>query len=360
MAPSSSRALEQATSTSSECSLESTSAKIGIRIHPPENSFSQKNVKVTTNIHRLIGEHPDAWLGDINPKYWALATHESLYNLLFNATSHMNDPTQRKQKFGEIKDYLTKCAHPYFPPLHKGPMDKSTVKKSDISGTESSSTSSQRLQPKPVTRKRPAAEPLLQTPRKQPCHQLMAVSAKTDDGTQGPLTDRSLSSELKQYNNGMTDNFKIMTNELQTLTSTNDANLAHEQLNSDRLKAESVTSAVLKEKRHELDAAQAHLEQLIKKNEKTQAAISVATEKVERLKAQVVELTEYTVFIRYISRLCEAGPKGLKRVVDALSEQGLEFEMLIGEGVSGGQVSADKCKWKPTRGAGFRAIGHGK
>ncbi|KAH7147685.1 hypothetical protein DER46DRAFT_671463 [Fusarium sp. MPI-SDFR-AT-0072] len=204
-------------------------------------------------------------------------------------------------------------------------MDKSTVKESDISGTESSSTSSQRLQPKPVTRKRPAAEPLLQTPRKQPCHQLMAVSAMTDDGTQCPLTDRSLSSELKQYND-----------------------------------AESVTSAVLKEKGHELDAAQAHLEQLIKKNEKTQAAISVATEKVERLKTQVVELTEYTVFIRYMSRLCEAGPKGLKRVVDALSEQGLEFEMLIGEGVSGGQVSADKCKWKPTRGAGFRAIGHGK
>ncbi|KAG7406391.1 hypothetical protein Forpe1208_v014041 [Fusarium oxysporum f. sp. rapae] len=117
-------------------------------------------------------------------------------------------------------------------------MDKSTVKKSDISGTESSSTSSQRLQPKPVTRKRPAAEPLLQTPRKQPCHQLMAVSAKTDDGTQCPLTDRSLSSELKQYNDGMTDNFKIMTNELQTLASTNDANLAHEQLHSDRLKGQ--------------------------------------------------------------------------------------------------------------------------
>ncbi|KAF4961229.1 hypothetical protein FGADI_466 [Fusarium gaditjirri] len=386
--PSSSQALEQATTTSSEYRLESTSAKIRIRILPPEKSFSQKHVKIATKIHRLVGEYPDAWLGGISPKYWALTTLESLYDLLFKATSHTEDPAWRKRKFGEIKDHLTKCAHQYFPPINKGSMAKSIAKESGISGAELSSTSSQRPRSKPVTRKRPAAEPLLQAPRKQPCHQLMAVSALTDNDTQCPLTDRSLSSELKQYNDGMTDNFKIMTNKLQTLASTNDAKLAHEQLDLDRLKGqmrdvitatgprselgetaerqnryrspESVTSAVLKEKEHELNAAQAHLGQLIKKNEKTRAASSVATEKVERLKAQVIELTEYTVFIRYMNRLFEVGPKGMKRVVDALSEQGLEFEMLIGEGVSRGQVSADKSKQKPTRGAGSRVSGHGK
>jgi hypothetical protein len=40
--------------------------------------------------------------------------------------------------------------------------------------------------------------------------------------------------------------------------------------------------------------------------------------------------------------LCDAGPKGLERVVDALSEQGLEFKTLIYEHVSDGQASVDK------------------
>ncbi|TVY60263.1 hypothetical protein Focb16_v003660 [Fusarium oxysporum f. sp. cubense] len=274
----------------------------------------------------------------------------------------MHDPAQRKQKFDEIKHHLTgrartgagptvgipslrpehvKRAHYYFPPAHKGHANKSTVEESGNSGAESSAPSSQGLRPNPMTRKRPAAEPLLQASSKQPRHQQMAASDITGDSTQCHPTKHSLSSEFDQYHDRVAGSYQKMIHTLHTLASiTKDSNLEGAG--------------------QELDAAQAYLHQLTKKNEKTQAAISIATEKVERLKAQLGEYTEYTVFIGHMSRLCEAGPKGLKRVVDALSERGAEFEMLIGEGISGGQVSADRWKWKPTRDAGFRASGHGK
>ncbi|EXK28836.1 hypothetical protein FOMG_14727 [Fusarium oxysporum f. sp. melonis 26406] len=324
----------------------------------------------------------------------------------------MHDPAQRKQKFDEIKHHLTgrartgagptvgipslrpehvKRAHYYFPPAHKGHANKSTVEESGNSGAESSAPSSQGLRPNPMTRKRPAAEPLLQASSKQPRHQQMAASDITGDSTQCHPTKHSLSSEFDQYHDRVAGSYQKMIHTLHTLASITKDRLVGEQVDLDSLKSqmrdvtvitesvtklkdsistikadmaahasELITSSNLEGAGQELDAAQAYLHQLTKKNEKTQAAISIATEKVERLKAQLGEYTEYIVFIGHMSRLCEAGPKGLKRVVDALSERGAEFEMLIGEGISGGQVSADRWKWKPTRDAGFRASGHGK
>ncbi|CCT75718.1 uncharacterized protein FFB20_00966 [Fusarium fujikuroi] len=85
-------------------------------------------------------------------------------------------------------------------------------------------------------------------------------------------------------------------------------------------KAKSNTSATLEEKSQELDE------------------MDITDEKVEHVPAQY---DEYLVFIEYMALLCDVGPKGLERMVDALSEQGLDFETLVYELVGDGQSSAD-------------------
>ncbi|QGI70978.1 hypothetical protein CEK26_003312 [Fusarium fujikuroi] len=56
--------------------------------------------------------------------------------------------------------------------------------------------------------------------------------------------------------------------------------------------------------------------------------MDITDEKVEHVPAQY---DEYLVFIEYMALLCDVGPKGLERMVDALSEQGLDFETLVYE-----------------------------
>ncbi|RBR04716.1 hypothetical protein FVER53590_30318 [Fusarium verticillioides] len=82
----------------------------GIRIHPWETVRSKKIAKAVANIYHLLGEYVNLWLDDINPEYWTLGALESLHDLLFHATRHIDDPNQRKEKFGDIKIYLVTCA----------------------------------------------------------------------------------------------------------------------------------------------------------------------------------------------------------------------------------------------------------
>lgn len=103
-------------------------------------------------------------------------------------------------------------------------------------------------------------------------------------------------------------------------------------------KAKSNTSSILEEKSQELGAIQARLSRLIEEVEEAQASMDITDEKVERVPAQY---DEYRVFIEYMAQLCDVGPKGLERVVDAVSELGIEFETLIYEHVGDGQSSVD-------------------
>ncbi|TXB97300.1 hypothetical protein FocTR4_00011368 [Fusarium oxysporum f. sp. cubense] len=229
-------------------------------------------------------------ISQLGTEYWTLGTLESLYNLLSDTTRDMHDPNQRREKFGQIKVYLAKCAvvdawrgmkptlYPKrlqdaqlcFSPATKDPTDENTVVESEKSEAEPSIPSPERPQPNPVTRKHPATESLPEAFPQQPRQQQIAVSAMAGDNTE------------------------------------------------------------------------AHLGKLIKELEETQASIYITDEKVERVAAQQDEFDEYRVFIGHMILLCDAGPKGLERVVDALSEQGLEFKTLIYEHVSDGQASFDK------------------
>lgn len=103
-------------------------------------------------------------------------------------------------------------------------------------------------------------------------------------------------------------------------------------------KAKSNTSATLEERSQELEEVQARLGRLVEEVEEAQASMDITDEKVEHVPAQY---DEYRVFIEYIALICDVGPKGLERVVDALSEQGLEFETLIYKHVGDGQSSVD-------------------
>ncbi|RKK73390.1 hypothetical protein BFJ69_g9393 [Fusarium oxysporum] len=257
--PSSSRALERATSTSSECSPESIFANTGILIHPWETTFCKKHAKVATKTYRLIGEYVNIWLGDINPEYWTLGTLESLYNLLSDTTRDMHDPDQRREKFGQIKVYLAKCAvvdawrgmkptlYPKrlqdaqlcFSPVTKDPTDENTVVESEKSEAEPSIPSPERPQPNPVTRKHPATESLPEAFSKQPRQQQIAVSAMAGDNTEFLSTDCDLIFELKQYQDGAMDNFLKLLDKLLTLASTTVARLACErEVASDRVKSQ--------------------------------------------------------------------------------------------------------------------------
>ncbi|KAL7756604.1 hypothetical protein ACKLNR_013620 [Fusarium oxysporum f. sp. zingiberi] len=256
---SSSRAPKRATSTSSQCSPESTSANNGILKIFLSKSDVKKYGLLTSKFHRLVGQYPGAWLRGVNAESWVLDTLESLYNLVFNATCNMHDPAQRKQKFDEIKHHLTgrartgagptvgipslrpehvKRAHYYFPPAHKGHANKSTVEESGNSGAESSAPSSQGLRPNPTTRKRPAAEPLLQASSKQPRHQQMAASDITGDSTQCHPTKHSLSSEFDQYHDRVAGSYQKMIHTLHTLASITKDRLVGEQVDLDRLKSQ--------------------------------------------------------------------------------------------------------------------------
>lgn len=101
-------------------------------------------------------------------------------------------------------------------------------------------------------------------------------------------------------------------------------------------KAKSNTSATLEEKSQELEEVQARLGRLIEEVEEAQASMDITDEKIEHVTAQY---DEYRVFIKYMALIFDTGPKGLERVVDALSEQGLKFETLIYEHVGDGQSS---------------------
>ncbi|KAG5749670.1 hypothetical protein H9Q72_000601 [Fusarium xylarioides] len=92
-------------STKFECSPKAIFADTGIRIQPWEGACAKEFSKLAIKIYRLLGEYVNLWLGDINPKYWTFGTLENLYNLPVNATRHIYDPNQRKDKFGDIKIY---------------------------------------------------------------------------------------------------------------------------------------------------------------------------------------------------------------------------------------------------------------
>ncbi|KAM0083952.1 hypothetical protein ACKRZS_003848 [Fusarium odoratissimum] len=272
-------------------------------------------------------------ISQLGTEYWTLGTLESLYNLLSDTTRDMHDPNQRREKFGQIKVYLAKCAvvdawrgmkptlYPKrlqdaqlcFSPATKDPTDENTVVESEKSEAEPSIPSPERPQPNPVTRKHPATESLPEAFPKQPRQQQIAVSAMAGDNTERAKTFIEAASP------------EVWSTVLRV----------HEN-------AKSNTSAALEEKCHELEVVQAHLGKLIKELEETQASIYITDEKVERVAAQQDEFDEYRVFIGHMILLCDAGPKGLERVVDALSEQGLEFKTLIYEHVSDGQASFDK------------------
>ncbi|EMT68983.1 hypothetical protein FOC4_g10005080 [Fusarium odoratissimum] len=265
----------------------------------------------------------------------------------------MHDPNQRREKFGQIKVYLAKCAvvdawrgmkptlYPKrlqdaqlcFSPATKDPTDENTVVESEKSEAEPSIPSPERPQPNPVTRKHPATESLPEAFPQQPRQQQIAVSAMAGDNTE------VLQLPIQTYN---TD-FHSSSQRRRAKTFIEAASpevwstvlRVHEN-------AKSNTSAALEEKCHELEVVQAHLGKLIKELEETQASIYITDEKVERVAAQQDEFDEYRVFIGHMILLCDAGPKGLERVVDALSEQGLEFKTLIYEHVSDGQASFDK------------------
>ncbi|KAF5635979.1 hypothetical protein F52700_5293 [Fusarium sp. NRRL 52700] len=182
----SSRALEQATSTDVQCS--SIFADTGIRIHPWESAYIKNFAKLATKVYRLVGEYLDIWLGDISPEYWTLGTLSSLYDLLFNATRHIDDPDKRQEKLGDIKLYLVTCAfadawrglrptlYPrrlrdaslFFSISQKDFANGSIVDDNDASETEPSITSPERSQTNPVTRKHPATESLDEPFPKQP------------------------------------------------------------------------------------------------------------------------------------------------------------------------------------------------
>ncbi|KAF5564706.1 hypothetical protein FPHYL_4563 [Fusarium phyllophilum] len=324
----------------------------GIRIHPWETVLSEKIAKVAAKIYRLLGEYVNIWLGDINPQYWTLGTLESLYDLLFHATRHMNDPNQRKEKFGDIKIYLVTCAfadawrgmkpivYPrhlqdaqlFFSTARRDLMDETRVDESDRSETEPSLPTPERPRTNPVTRKHPAAESLHAAFPKQPRRLDIAVSAMAGDNTESLSTDCDLISEVKRYQDGATDSFLEITKVLV-------ANQEILQRTSHFIEAVSpeVWSAV--SWNHEIgkSSTRAALEE---KCQKLEAARVRLVKLVEELKED--EFGEYIDFIGHMAMLCEAGSKGLMRVVDALSEQGLEFETLIDEHGSDGQASAEK------------------
>ncbi|KAI1046105.1 hypothetical protein LB505_013310 [Fusarium chuoi] len=275
---------------------------------------------------------------------------------------------------------------------HQGPTDETTADKSVSSETNPSIPTPERPRTNSVTRKHPATESFLETSPKQPRRQEIAVSF--------PSTDYDLIPELKRHQDGAKDSFLKMLYKLPILSSTAVDELERErEITSDRIrslnddmakakesltklkdsvstlaadmeahaanekelqsakdaieaagsevwstvwriheKAKSNTSSILEEKSQELGAIQARLSRLIEEVEEAQASMDITDEKVERVPAQY---DEYRVFIEYMAQLCDVGPKGLERVVDAVSELGIEFETLIYEHVGDGQSSVD-------------------
>ncbi|KAF5644407.1 hypothetical protein F25303_6005 [Fusarium sp. NRRL 25303] len=281
---------------------------------------------------------------------------------------------------------------------HQGPTDANTADESDNSEADPSIPTPERPRTNSVTRKHLATEDSLETSPKQPRRQEIAVSVTTGDNTELRSTDCDLIPELKQHQDGAKDSLIKMLHKLPILSSTAFDKLERErEITSDRIrslnddvanakesltklkdsvstlmadmeahaanekelqsaknvvvaagsgvwstvwrvheKAKSNTSATLEEKSRELEEVQARLGRLIEEVEEAQASMDITDEKVERVPAQY---DEYRVFVEYMALLCDAGPKGLERVVGTLSEQGLEFETLIYEHVGDGQTS---------------------
>ncbi|RKL25322.1 hypothetical protein BFJ72_g14002 [Fusarium proliferatum] len=349
----------------------------GIRIHPWDRVFSKNLANVAINIYRLIGEYVNIWFGDINPEYWTRIT-------LQNAWRGMK-PTLYPR-------HLQNARLAFSIYHHQGPTDATAADESDKSEVNPSIPTPERPRTNSVTRKHPAAESFLETSPKQPCRQEITVSLRS--------TDCDLILELKQHQDGAKDSFLKLLHRLPILSSTAVDELERErEITSDRIrslnddmanakesltklrdsvstlmadmeahaanekelqsaknvieaagsgfwstvwrvheKTKSNTSATLEERSQELEEVQARLGRLVEEVEEAQASMDITDEKVEHVPAQY---DEYRVFIEYMALICDVGPKGLERVVDALSEQGLEFETLIYKHVGDGQSSVD-------------------
>ncbi|RBA18069.1 hypothetical protein FPRO05_11087 [Fusarium proliferatum] len=374
----------------------------GIRIHPWDRVFSENLANVAINIYRLIGEYVNTWFGDINPEYWTRSTLQSLQTLLLHAISHIDNRINGKRGFARsrLTWHLQNARLAFSIYHHQGPTDATAADESDKSEVNPSIPTPERTRTNSVTRKHPAAESFLETSPKQPRRQEITVSVTTGNNTGLRSTDCDLILELKQHQDGAKDSFLKLLHRLPILSSTAVDELERErEVTSDRIrslnddmanakesstklrdsvstlmadmeahaanekelqsaknvieaagsgvwstvwrvheKAKSNTSATLEERSQELEEVQARLGRLVEEVEEAQASMDITDEKVEHVPAQY---DEYRVFIEYMALICDVGPKGLERVVDALSEQGLEFETLIYKHVGDGQSSVD-------------------
>ncbi|KAF5716883.1 hypothetical protein FGLOB1_2374 [Fusarium globosum] len=213
----------------------------GIRIHPWDRVFSENLANVAINISLLIGGYLDIWLGDINPEHWTRGTLQSLQSLLLHATRHIDDPHQRQERLGQIKNYLITCAFadawrgmkPTLYPRHlqnarlffsishhQDPTDANTADESDNSEVNPSIPTPERPRTNSVTRKHPATESFLETSPKQLRRQEITVSVATSDNNEFLSTVCDLVPELTQHQDGAKDSFLRMLKELPILSST--------------------------------------------------------------------------------------------------------------------------------------------
>lgn len=198
----------------------------GIRIHPWDTVFSENLAYVAINIYHLIGGYINTLLGDINPECWTRSTLQSLQTLLLHATSHIDNPNQRKERLRQIKTYLVTCAFadawrgmkPTLYPRHlqnarlffsishhQDPADANITDESDNSEANPSIPTPGRPRTNSVARKHPATESFLETSPKQPRRQEIAVSVTTGDNTE------VLSLPIQVYNTDFSSSAPLIT-----------------------------------------------------------------------------------------------------------------------------------------------------